>query len=51
MKGEIYVIFNSVNNKPYVGITIQGYLKRFKKHKECAKRGVDYALYRAMRKY
>lgn len=31
MKGEIYVIFNSVNNKPYVGITIQGYLKRFKK--------------------
>lgn len=51
MKGEIYVIFNSVNNKPYIGITIQGYLKRFRKHKECSKRGVDYALYRAMRKY
>lgn len=51
MRGEIYVIFNSVNNKPYIGITIQGYLKRFRKHKECSKRGVDYALYRGMRKY
>lgn len=30
MKGEIYVIFNSVNNKPYIGITIQGYLKRLR---------------------
>lgn len=29
MKGEIYVIFNSVNNKPYVGITIQGYFEAF----------------------
>jgi group I intron endonuclease len=51
MKGEIYVIFNYANNKPYVGQTIKGYLRRFSKHKEAAKRGSNLALHRAIRKY
>ncbi len=51
MKGEIYVIFNHVNNKPYVGQTIKGYKKRFRKHKEASRRGSDLAIHRAIRKY
>lgn len=51
MKGEVYVIFNHINNKPYVGITTKGYKRRFRKHKETARRTGDYALHKAMRKY
>lgn len=51
MKGEIYVIFNHVNNKPYVGQTIKGYKRRFRKHKEASRRGSDLAIHRAIRKY
>ena len=51
MRGQIYLIRNSINGKGYVGQTTIGVDRRFAKHKENARMGVDLALYRAMRKH
>lgn len=49
---EIYKITNSVTGKSYIGITSQGYLKRFRVHKSEAKRKkYDTYLHRSIRKY
>ena len=32
IKGEIYLITNTLNNKVYVGKTYKGYLNRFQEH-------------------
>ena len=50
IKGEIYIIKNNINNKVYVGQTIQGYKNRFWGHKHESK-SIDRPLYRAFRKY
>lgn len=41
--GELYIIWNDINDKLYVGITTVGYKCRFKKHLRNAKKGNDYA--------
>lgn len=41
--GELYIIWNDINDKLYVGITTVGYKCRFKKHLRNAKNGNDYA--------
>jgi len=46
----IYKIVNSVNGKIYVGITTRGLNTRWQEHLQNSKT-VDYAIYRAMRKY
>ena len=51
MSGQIYLIRNSINGKGYVGQTTVGVDRRFAKHKENARLGIDFALYRAMRKH
>lgn len=51
MSGQIYLIRNSINGKGYVGQTTIGIDRRFAKHKENARLGIDFALYRAIRKY
>ena len=50
IKGEIYIIKNNVNDKVYIGQTIQGYKNRFYAHKHETK-SIDRPLYRAFRKY
>lgn len=52
MKKDIYLITNIINNKQYVGQSVD-YLYRFRKHKEASKRPYSYqsALYNAMNKY
>ena len=51
MTGQIYLIRNNVNGKGYVGQTTVGVDRRFAKHLENARRGIDGALYRAIRKH
>lgn len=51
MYGKIYLITNSINDKVYVGQTIQSVSKRFSSHKSSAKAGQAGALYNAMRKH
>lgn len=47
----IYLIRNNINGKGYVGQTTVGITQRFAKHLENARRGIDGALYRAIRKH
>ena len=47
----VYQLTNTANGKRYVGITSQRPEKRFSKHKSEAKRGCQYALHKAIRKY
>lgn len=49
--GHIYCICCLANGKLYIGQTVKSIEKRFKEHKQAAKRGVPYRLYAAMRKY
>jgi group I intron endonuclease len=50
--GWIYLITNIVNEKKYVGLTtLETPKKRYEKHWTNALAGLDYALYRAFRKY
>lgn len=51
MTGQIYLIRNGINGKGYVGQTKLTVSARYKKHLENVKRGIDGALYRAMRKH
>lgn len=47
---QVYKITNLINFKIYIGLTTISYLKRFKKHLKNSDI-LDYALYRAIRKY
>lgn len=47
---QIYKITNLVNSKIYIGLTTKSYIKRFKTHLKNSEI-LDYALYRAIRKY
>jgi group I intron endonuclease len=47
---DIYVITNAVNNKKYVGQSINS-SNRWKEHKRQAKKGIEYPIYYAMRKH
>ena len=47
----IYKITNDVNDKIYIGKTTKSLEERIKGHRRALKHGVDYHLYRAMRKY
>lgn len=49
--GHIYCICCLANGKLYIGQTVKSIEKRFKEHKQAAKRGVPYRFYSAMRKY
>lgn len=49
--GIIYVITNKINNKKYIGQTINTLNVRWSLHKYDANRGVERPLYRAIRKY
>jgi group I intron endonuclease len=51
MNGFIYLIVNLVNQKKYVGQTSKSVAGRWKDHVANAKSGLDFALYRAIRKY
>lgn len=48
---RLYVIFNSVNARVYVGITTKPLRYRWREHLSDAAKGVDRALYRAMRRH
>ena len=48
--GKIYKIVNSINDKIYIGQTINSLQKRWTAHKSDSKKE-DYCLYRAMRKH
>ena len=50
IKGEVYIIKNNINDKVYIGQTIQGYKNRFYSHKHESK-SIDRPLYRAFKKY
>lgn len=49
--GSIYIIKNNINNKVYIGQTINKVSYRFKTHVYYAVRGKDYVIGKAMRKY
>ena len=49
--GYIYQITNLVNDKKYIGLTTSTIQERWKQHLQALDRGINYALYRAMRKY
>ncbi len=49
--GYIYIIKNSVNNKVYIGQTIQPVEVRFKQHLKCLKSNRKQAISRAIKKY
>lgn len=49
--GRVYAVFNSVNDKLYVGLTTRDIRVRLWYHKRDARKGVDNLLYKAMRKY
>ena len=47
----VYLITNTVNGKQYVGKTVQSIAARWKNHVHAVKRGSQYLLHRAIRKY
>lgn len=51
MKGSIYIIRNTINDKVYIGQTTQTVGVRFTNHKMASRTGEDTKFYRAMRKY
>ena len=51
MKGSIYVIKNTINDKVYVGQTTKKLSVRFNNHKAASRTGEDTKFYRAIRKY
>lgn len=51
MKGSIYIIRNTTNDKVYIGQTTQTVGIRFTNHKMASRTGEDTKFYRAMRKH
>lgn len=51
MKGSIYIIRNTINDKVYIGQTTQTIGIRFTNHKMASRAGEDTKFYRAMRKH
>jgi len=51
MIGIIYIITNKITGKQYVGQTIQKLNRRWGQHITNAKNGLDYLIYRSMRKH
>lgn len=51
MKGSIYIIQNTINDKVYIGQTTQTIGIRFTNHKMASRTGEDTKFYRAMRKH
>lgn len=51
MTYEVYKITNLLNNKTYIGVSVDGHLVRWNKHLSDARNGTKYRLYNAMRKY
>lgn len=51
MKGCIYIIRNKINDKIYIGQTIQNVSTRFRQHLKAAKSGSSQYLHKAMRRY
>ena len=51
MKGSIYIIKNTINNKVYIGQTTQTIGIRFTNHKMASRTGEDTKFYHAMRKH
>lgn len=49
--GRIYIIRNTINNKVYIGQTIHSVKLRFSKHLTAARKGSDYVIGKAIRKY
>ena len=49
--GRIYIIRNTVNDKVYIGQTHVSIKLRFQNHLSAAKRGLDYIIGKAIRKY
>jgi group I intron endonuclease len=49
--GDIYFIINSLNSKGYIGLAKKGTPFRIEQHLKNLKKGIDYHLYRAIRKY
>ena len=49
--GRIYIIRNKVNDKVYVGQTTVSLKLRFQNHLSAARRGLDYVIGKAIRKY
>lgn len=49
--GRIYIIRNTVNDKVYVGQTHVSIKLRFQNHLSAARRGLDYTIGKAIRKY
>jgi len=49
--GVVYLITNTVNGKVYVGQTTVGVSKRWKGHKDEARKGSECPIHRAIRKY
>ena len=49
--GRIYIIRNTVNDKVYVGQTHVSIKLRFQNHLSAARRGLDYIIGKAIRKY
>lgn len=51
MNGSIYIIKNTVNNKIYIGQTIQDVTERFKQHLRLCKSNKNQLIYKAIKKY
>lgn len=51
MKGSIYIVKNTINDKVYIGQTTQTIGIRFTNHKMASRTGEDTKFYRAIRKY
>ena len=49
--GRIYIIKNTVNDKVYIGQTHVSIKLRFQNHLSAARRGLDYVIGKAIRKY
>lgn len=49
--GSIYIIRNNINNKVYIGQTSVDIKRRFLNHLSAARRGKDYVIGKAIRKY
>lgn len=51
MLGSIYIIKNTINDKVYIGQTVQSLNDRFKQHKTASLKGGKTKLYKAMQEY